>query len=152
MYESAKQKPLGADYLLYFKRNLIDRIKKSTLFDNYKNKVIIITDGYLETEELTYTKLTSQLYDAVKVTGNAKRAIKDLELTLPEAQGLDLSDTDILVCEVTEREKGKKKDFEILKAYWEDWLSRMKAHEISFIQKEQATKKTEEKIKEFIKD
>ncbi|MBK8470889.1 MAG: hypothetical protein IPL33_01015 [Sphingobacteriales bacterium] len=50
MYQSAKQRPLGADYVFYFKRYLINHIKKSTLFDNYINKVIIITDGYLEAE------------------------------------------------------------------------------------------------------
>ena len=45
MYKSAKEKPLGADYLFYFRRYLVNHIKKPTLFDSYINKVVIITDG-----------------------------------------------------------------------------------------------------------
>jgi tetratricopeptide (TPR) repeat protein len=51
LYNSAKEKPLGADYIFYFRRYLINHLKKPTLYDNYINKVIIITDGYLELEK-----------------------------------------------------------------------------------------------------
>ena len=46
-----KQKPLGADYRFYFRRYLPNLLKKTNFFDNYINKVIIITDGYLEAEK-----------------------------------------------------------------------------------------------------
>lgn len=69
MYELAKQQPLGADYRFYFRRYLKNRLKKRTLYDDYFNKVIIITDGYLETEDShADTKISgfeNQLHQAV---------------------------------------------------------------------------------------
>lgn len=151
LYKSAKQEPLGADYLFYFRRYLKNHIKNSTLFENYINKVIIITDGYLEAEDRPAdTKLTPQLYKSVNI-GNTKDIITKWGLNIPKAQ-VDLSNTDVLVCEVNERRTGKTKDFEILKAYWEDWLSRMNAHKVFFVQREQATDLTKKKIEEFFKD
>jgi len=159
MYQSAKQQPLGADYLLYVRRYLSNRIKKSTLYDNYINKVIIITDGYLELEKSqdygnglrwNYTECNPQLYRSVNI-GNTKELITSLGLSIPK-QPVDLSNTDILVCEVNERKTGKTKDFEILKAYWEDWFERMNTHKISFIQREQANDLTKKKIEDFFKN
>lgn len=150
MYNSAKQKPLGADYLFYFKRYLVNRIKKNTLFERYLNKVVIITDGYLETEQRTDTKLTPSLYKSI-ATGNIKDMITFLGLGIPKVP-VDLSDTDVLVCEVNERRGGKNKDFEILRVYWEDWLSRMNSHKISFIQREQANGITKAQIEAFLRN
>jgi len=150
LYDAAKQKPLGADYVFYFKRYLINHIKKPTLFENYLNKVIIITDGYLEPEtRAPYTKLTLGLYKSLSI-GNTKELITNLNLNIPKTQ-IDLSNTDILVCEINERHEGKAKDFEILKAYWEDWLTRMNAHKIMFIQREQANQLTKKRIQDFFK-
>jgi hypothetical protein len=152
MYQSAKQKPLGADYVFYFRRYLINHIKKPTLYDNYINKVIIITDGYLEAENRPAdTKLTPQIYKSVNI-GNIKETITSLGLNISKVQGVDLSNTDVLVCEVNERRIGKTKDFEILKAYWEDWFERMNAHNTTFIQREQANDLTKKRIEEFFKN
>ncbi|MCM5529776.1 hypothetical protein [Parasegetibacter sp. NRK P23] len=160
MYASAKQNPLGADYRFYFSRYLINRLKKPTLFENYRNKVIIITDGYLEAENKPAdTKIFSEkgsydyrpiLYPAVDI-GNVMDIINSKQLNIPKVANLDLSHTDVLVCEVHERKNGIKKDFEILKAYWTDWLQRMQAHKISFIPREQANALTESKIQDFFK-
>lgn len=150
MYNSARQKPLGADYLFYFRRYLVNHLKKPTLYDNYINKVIIITDGYLEAEDRAPdTKLTPQLYNSVN-RSDIKEMIKELGLNIPKVD-IDLSNTDVLVCEVNERKTGKAKDFEILKAYWEDWLQRMGANSINFIQREQATDVTLKRVSDFIK-
>lgn len=150
MYNSAKQKPLGADYLFYFRRHLVNRIKKSTLFENYINKIIIITDGYLEAEHRTDTKLVLPLYKSVAI-GNTKEMITLLGLSIPKVP-IDLSDTDVLICEVNERRSGKAKDFEILKAYWEDWLNRMNTHKVSFIQREQANDLTKKQVEDFLRN
>jgi hypothetical protein len=64
---------------------------------------------------------------------------------------VDLSNTDVMVCEVNERKTGMGKDFDILKAYWTDWLSRMQAKKIDFIAREQATDLTVSKVDAFIK-
>lgn len=150
MYKSAIQKPLGADYVFYFKRYLEGRIKKNTLFDTYINKVIIITDGYLESEDRSAdTKLTPQLYQSLNI-GNTNEMISMLGLNIPKVN-VDLSNTEILICEVNERKTGKGKDYEILKAYWTDWLKRMNAKQVQFLHREQASVITSNKINEFIK-
>ena len=162
LYMSAKQKPLGADYIFYFRRYLVNHLKKPTLYDNYINKVIIITDGYLELEKKedygggarwNYTEMNSKLYNSVNL-GTIKNSIKSLSLHIPKVNGIDLRYTDILVCEVNERKLGKAKDFEILKAYWEDWFERMNANpnKIKFIQREQANSITKIRIDEFIEN
>lgn len=162
LYKSAKEKPLGADYIFYFRRYLVNHLKKPTLYDNYINKVIIITDGYLELEKRQdygggsrwdYTVINSQLYSSVN-SGNIKNTITSLSLNIPKLNNIDLKYTDILVCEVYERKIGQKKDFEILKTYWEDWFERMNANpsKIKIIQREQANDITKKRIDEFFKN
>lgn len=156
MYASAQQKPLGADYHFYFKRYLVDNIKQPTLFCNYINKVIIITDGYLEPENKpAYTKLYgadlhSKLYKAADI-GNILETINSNGLNIPKLT-IDFTNTEFLICEVNERKGGEGHDFEILKTYWEDWLNRMHARKVEFIQHQQASNFTVNKIKGFIKD
>jgi hypothetical protein len=159
LYNSAKEKPLGADYPFYFRRYLTNHLKKPTLFENYRNKIIIITDGYLEAENKpAYTKIFGdnydyrpQLYPAVDI-GNVMEVITNKQLNIPKINGVDLADSDILICEVNERKVGKTKDFEILKVYWTDWLKRMNADKVVFIQREQSNQLTRDKIEQFIKN
>lgn len=152
MYSLAKAKPLGADYRFYFHRYLADRLKKSTLFDNFVNKVIIITDGYLEAEgKPADTKIfgfAGQLHQAATL-GNVLQVINANGLNIPK-ENIDLSNTELLICEVNERKPGQGYDFEILKAYWEDWFRRMNAKKIVFIQREQANDVTAQKVNEFV--
>lgn len=159
MYRLAKDKPLGADYRFYLRRYLINHLKKPTLFDNYINKLVIITDGYLESENKPAdTKIygygnskkdfRNVLYPAVEM-GNILDVITINRLNIPIVK-VDLSNTEILICEVNERETGKGNDFEILKTYWEDWLTRMNAKKIVFIQREQAKDVTAKSVMEFV--
>jgi len=160
LYKSAYDRPLGADYIFYFRRYLKDRLRKPTLYNNYSNKVIILTDGYLELQESKdygvgsrwdYTVRNSVLYNAAS-NGDIRVTISDLGLNIPKAPGLSLENVELLVCEVSERAGGRTKDFEILKAYWEDWFERMNAEpsNIKFIQREQSGSITRGKIKEFM--
>jgi hypothetical protein len=150
MYQSAKEQPHGADYVFYFKRYLEKRIKKSTLHENYVNKLIIITDGYLEAQNRSSnTKLTPELYKSL-IIGNTKEMISILGLNIPFAS-VDLTNTEVMICEVNERKTGSGKDFEILKAYWTEWLERMNAKSIHFEEREQATINTTNAVQEFIK-
>lgn len=154
MYKLAKEKPLGADYRFYLRRYLINHLKKSTLFDNYINKVVIITDGYLEAEgKPADTKIKGfeqSLHRAVSM-GNILEVITSKGLNIPKVD-IDLSNSEILVCEVNERKNGKGFDYEILKTYWEDWFKRMKTKKIVFIQREQANELTAKRIMEFLKE
>lgn len=154
MYKLAKDKPLGADYRFYLRRYLANHLKKSTLFDNYKNKVIIITDGYLEPETSPAdTKIYSYqeiLYPSV-LAGNTLEIITSNGLNIPKVN-IDLSNTDVLVCEVNERKEGKGYDFEILKTYWDDWFKRMNVKKFTFIQREQSNLLTAKRVKDFINE
>lgn len=164
MYDLAKSKPLGADYVLFFKRDLNELLKKPTLFHNYTNKVIIITDGYIETETLAYTKIYNYeniLHKAVS-NGNILDVINSYSLNIPKVD-IDLSNTSILVCEVNERRfkrfthkisTGKNFDYDILKVYWEDWLNRMNINSDNFIflKREASTNMTKSRIADFIEN
>ena len=155
LYDYAKDHFVGADYRMYFKNFLDKRLKKSTLYDTYKNKIVIITDGYLEAggKDYTNTKI-SELRKAVE-TGNLQNVISIKGLSIPKVN-VDLSNTDILVCEVNERESGKHIDFDILKAYWEGWFKSMGAKNVTkgktfFIQRDPASNYTKKQIADFIK-
>lgn len=152
MYACAVKKSLGADYHRYFRQYLENNLKKQDLFNSYKNKVIILTDGYIEPQDgAAYTKIYGYeklLYPAVH-RGNILDVIESYNLAIPLAN-IDLSETDVLVCEVTERKKGEGKDFEILKAYWERWLKKMGAKDVEFKEHQKASVATSELIKKFI--
>ncbi|MEZ0006876.1 hypothetical protein ABH942_002254 [Flavobacterium sp. 28YEA47A] len=155
MYASAKGKELGADYYRYFRQYLESNLKKPNFFTKYKNKVIILTDGYIEPQdEKAYTKLYGYekiLYPVAK-KGDLKDMINKInkyDLNIPSVN-IDLSDTEILVCEVTERKPGEGKDSLILEAYWKDWLNRMAAKKVLFYERQKASAATIETIKKFI--
>jgi hypothetical protein len=152
MYALAQQKPLGADYKFYLRRYLVNHLKKPTLFDNYINKVIFITDGYLEAEnQPADTKIygfENVLHQSV-IIGNTLDVITLNGLNIPKVP-IDLTNTEILVCEVNERRSGKSYDFEILKAYWEDWFKRMAAKKFVFIERKQAIDETVKSIDDFL--
>lgn len=152
MYRLAKDKPLGADYRFYLRRYLVNNLKKPTLFDDIVNKVVIITDGYLEAENKPAdTKIygfQKQLYNSVSL-GNTLQVITNYGLNIPKVD-IDLSNTEFLICEVNERKVGKGFDFEILKTYWEDWFRRMHVKKVNFIQREQANDITAKRVAEFI--
>ncbi|OJX49650.1 MAG: hypothetical protein BGO88_15575 [Flavobacterium sp. 38-13] len=155
MYVSAKGKELGADYYRYFRQYLESNLKKPNFFTKYKNKVIILTDGYIEPQdEKAYTKLYGYekiLYPVAK-KGDLKDMINKInkhDFNIPSAN-IDLSNTEILVCEVTERKSGEGRDSIILEAYWKDWLYRMAAKDVVFYERQKASAATIETIKKFI--
>lgn len=159
MYNLAKDKPLGANYRNYISQYLNTRLKKSDLFNVYKNKVIFITDGYLEYQNsLKNNKITSDtrisgfeklLYPTIPL-GTTKNVITSNNLNIPIVNNINISEVEFLVCEVNEREKGRNYHFPILKAYWEDWFERMKVKKPIFLQREQANNITVKKIEQFI--
>jgi hypothetical protein len=53
LYKLGEQK--GADYWNYFEKDFLINTKKSTFSEKYRNVVVILTDGYLESESNCYT-------------------------------------------------------------------------------------------------
>jgi hypothetical protein len=167
LYKLSLKNPLGADYYIYLKRYISNHVRKSTIFEKVTNKVIILTDGYLEPQDrISYTPIyhksriskfnydyRNKLYPAVD-NGTIKETIFSLGLNIPVIRNLDLENVEILICEVIERNEtgGIRYDFDILKSYWTDWLTRQKATvlEEDFLKREQSMNVTIEKIYKFL--
>jgi hypothetical protein len=93
----------GADYRDFFDSRAKSNIRKSTLFDRYRNIAILITDGYLEISKGPHYSKTSP----------------------PPINHLtDLSGLEVLMLENHERNVG---DFEDNRAMWYKWLIAMGA-------------------------
>lgn len=153
MYEQAQQKPLGADYKFYFRRHLPGLLKSADLDYSYRNKIILITDGYLEAEnEPADTKIAGyeKLLKQAVLNGTIDQKIRELGLNIPVLP-IDLSNADVLICEVNERKSGRGFHFEILQSYWTQWLEGMGAKNVVFIGREQSTQQTQKQIREFLK-
>ncbi len=156
LYQLAIKKPLGADYWYYFDRNLNKLIQKNTLFDDYRNILIIITDGYLEAEHKLYTgneALHNSMCREIHAGKGVNQVIAERGLKITPCD-VDLSNLEILILEVNERQNGIGCHFDILKKLWADWLKGMKVKNIEtdfFIQRNDATDLTKKSIENFIK-
>lgn len=158
LYKLAVVNPLGADYWYYFNRNLAHQMKRNTLFDDYRNILIIITDGYLEAKSIEYTgreELRKAICRDNKNGKNLSEIFIEHHLKITPCD-VDLSNLEILIIEVNERKEPKIVcDFDILKKYWTDWFKSMKVKNAAdtdcFLQRNDALKQTEESIDKFIK-
>lgn len=146
----------GADYLIFVKQYLGDLLKEATLFERYQNKLIILTDGYIERKgsgpfkDYTQTQFVSRKKTTNLIAEDFIPEITKKGLNLPIASSLDLSSTEIIVCEVNERKKGRDHDFQILKAYWMDWFQRMNAKDFQFVRRNYSIERTCEITDQFI--
>ena len=115
IYKEAEQKPLGADYYSYFKDRLYKNVKKTTLKEKWINKVVLITDGYLEPDSIT---------DYTNIYGNPQS--KPIPTT-----GMDFYNCEVYICQINKRVKDKKADINVLKQYWRDWFISMNFKNVS---------------------
>jgi hypothetical protein len=110
MYIEAEKRPLGADYYSFFRDKLYKRIEKNTLKEKWVNKVVIITDGYLEPDSTT---------DLTNIFGDPQ--IKPI----PET-GRNFYNCEVYICQINKRIKDKNAEINVLKRYWGDWFKSMK--------------------------
>lgn len=163
MYELAAKKPVGGDYWNYFRQNLSKHIQKSTLFDNYRNVLIIITDGYLEAEHKLYTgdwKTRSAVADRIK-SGNSIEETVLNRIKIPDI-AQKFPTLEVLILEVNERrqfslqepkDKGTTEDYDILMVLWRDWFRQMQIKNADgnfFIHRNDATLLTKNVIDNFL--
>jgi len=152
LYKFGVDSPQGADYVFYVKRYLESRIRKSTIRTFYSNKVIIITDGYLETDsKSSYTPVQVEgLYEAYS-SGLFEEFLKRNKLEIP-TYGKKFSDVQFLVCEINERKSGLKRDNDILIEYWRHWFNGMgvPSQNQKFLIKEASHKRTLSMVKNFV--
>jgi hypothetical protein len=155
LYSLANQQPLGADFPFYFDRSISKSLKSDNIFEDYRNIVIIITDGYIESEQHSYTGdpgLLRSVCNSMQSGKSLDDIFRSRNLQIPPLQ-TDLSNVEILVLEVNERKNGIKCDFDVLKKYWTDWFKKMKvknADENFFIARNDATDLTRKEIERII--
>ncbi len=151
LYAMSMENTSGADYLSFFRRYCERLLKKSDLFNRYENKIIILTDGYIEKSDVTYTKLDvvakHKAYDMT--SSGITELITRKNWNIPLAE-VNLSETDILVCEVNERKKGRGFHYQILQAYWSDWLTRMEPKYFNVISRNYSMNQTFQDIDKFM--
>lgn len=158
LYSIAKGKPLGADYRSFVKNYLEEYIAPTTLFDIFENKLIILTDGYMEAQNRPAdtqisrrgTVLNTKLRNGVEA-GTTLETINNQQLNI-KTFGKKFPDLEVLICEIKERKSGENYDFEILETYWQDWFIRMKVKEqdFKFLRQDYSINNTINKIKNFI--
>jgi hypothetical protein len=170
LYQLAKQDPQGADYWSYFNHDLKRNLKYPTLFADYKNLLIILTDGYLEAQDkqATGTALYTGTYgERVKAFENLKAGQTMTEAISAITPIMDCSDhfpnLQVLVLEAHSRhlrsplepnDPGTARDFDILKKMWTDWFVKLEIKNAStdfFNERLNATDLTKQKIHDFIK-
>lgn len=156
MYKLAKEKTSGANFWYFFDRKLENYYKKSTLTDKYENKLIIITDGYLElTDGTVYTQNTAGIGAKIKQGMTLDQAMQMYGTTISTTSYKNLNNWNILMLEINERKSGAGSDFAILKKYWLDWYKTMGLvdidKQVQFIQRDNTTQVAENKIVEFLK-
>jgi hypothetical protein len=163
LYALGTAKPTGADFVVYFENKLKDHIKTSTLFERYRNALIIITDGYLEADHKLYTgsyPVRMELARKLRPDSLSKELIlKTLKIDRVSRKFPTL---DVLVLEVNERTKrspdepndpGTPLDYKILNVLWTDWFQDMKiknAEDDVFVRRHDAIRVTKEKIDVFL--
>lgn len=123
LYANALKKTTGADYVYYFNRIAPNRVKKSDINTEYINKIIILTDGYLETNTTDYTPIPAKLKKFAQSPDLAQIMAAN-HLAIPKNR-TKLPNTEILVLELYERSIGKDWHKEILTQYWDDWFKSM---------------------------
>lgn len=124
LYDLAIPHPTGANYVYFFSDKLPSLLKKSTLDDDYRNIVILLTDGYLEiTKE-------DKIISVTPPTPNLKAYCKSLNNSsfIYPVQTIDMAfpDIEVYLFEVNERQRGEGCDFRGLKKWWSDWFKSMK--------------------------
>jgi hypothetical protein len=173
LYSLATTNPIGADYYYYFEQRLSKHIKKSTLKDNYRNILIIITDGYLESETNDRTGIWAYTgtFDERTLVSNQLQSGKSLSQALSSGAikpipdcPTHFPDLEVMVVEVNPRtsiseqeskDPGTVNDIEIMKSQWTDWFKLLgikNAGTEFFISRNDATDITIKQIEGFLKN
>jgi hypothetical protein len=112
---AADNKIEGNDYVSYFKNQLVEpKLKRSSLNEVWENKVIILTDGYLETGSINYTPIN---------VSSSKQPIKEI--------GIKNVKFDVSLVEIHLR-KGDEGKNDNLRNYWYNWFKSMGVANIDY--------------------
>lgn len=127
IYEYALENVISSDFYTFFKSDIESFLKHPTLYDNYTNKLIIITDGRIEENTgggTTEIEKFSQKMMTAYSKDSLQACITNQGLNLRPVQ-TDWTNTDLLICEINGGKKQPKFHTEVIIAYWEDWFNKM---------------------------
>jgi hypothetical protein len=114
-FEVENPKGGGADFVSYFSTNLKSKIQKSTLNDNYRNVLIILTDGYLE---------------ATKPNGDIISYIKFEPTEIQETSSSRFKELEVYLLEFNRRKSANDLEENRIKRWWYEWLKSMNVKSI----------------------
>ena len=123
MYNLAVQNTSGADYVSYFANTLKGKLKSSTLDDNYRNILIILTDGYLEIgKDKTAISISPTTQQLDRICNN-----ENIQVILPVATSdITFKNVEAYLFEVNEKKTGQACHRKGLKQWWTAWFESMK--------------------------
>ncbi|MEY3597840.1 MAG: hypothetical protein RL521_262, partial [Bacteroidota bacterium] len=170
LYAEEDTKRMGADFSAFFRRVCNDKnggMKKNDFYNGYQNKILILTDGYLESksgyqtayvmDKDRYTPEERSRWRKLKETvifgeESILKLIKEYECQIMAEHDVNLSNVEIMIAEIRERESGRDKDEKILKVFWKDWLTRMGIREgnLKLERHESSIDETLKKIEDFV--
>lgn len=123
----ADNKYVGSDTWRFFKT----KVQDYCIEDNYRNILVILTDGYIYHEDTKIKEDNLTSYITPRFIRDAKLNNKNWESKITEKQygfipvAKDLSNLEILVLGLNPSKTNPYEE-EILKKYWSDWFNNMK--------------------------
>lgn len=160
---STKTKFNGSDIWTFFKDMPSELLKKSSLehsgsesvFINYKNKMIILTDGYLQfdknTQAIREGQRSSMQVAKLRNDSNWEHNFKNYKMKA--IKNLNFKDLEVLIVEVNPINPDKNtNEAEIIEKYWTEWFSEMDIKMISMLQTKENIPILNSTLSSFIKN
>lgn len=181
IYDYSLKNTAGADLWNYFNENISKSLKKTTpieiksedrtsdesiFFKQYKNVVVIFTDGYIENANKTKGyNLDPSLIEKIRkdYLASGNKNLKEYITSNPEYllhnTTNSLEGTNILILETIDRSLNKNgvalkqpTDFQIMKILWEQWLTDSGADKVEVHQTVHKKEEAFEIIKTFMEE
>lgn len=129
--EAVKSKTTGADIWSYFRDNLPSVLEVENDRVSYRNKLIILTDGYMDLDkELAGhrpvgTYMNYNHIGSLRNKSNWEEVYENSNISLMP-HDIDYPNLEVLVIEVVPKDPSVNvNEFPIIKKYWFDWLDNM---------------------------
>ena len=152
--EAREKNPTGADIYGFFKNRLETHLKPSTRDDSFRNKMVILTDGYLAFDaSINRPKGTCVSYDELNLLRNKtdwQKVYSEKKMGL-QSFPIDTKDLDILMLEVAPKDPQVNiNEMDILKKIWTNWFEDLGIYETEILQQEGQIQSIKNKILEFL--
>lgn len=154
LYDLAEPHPSDADFFQFFETRLPSLLKTSTLFNQYDNKVIILTDGYVTPSNRLTQKRINQWLVRNQIDFNDQKLKNQMRQTLQKQAKISHQyiTLDVLVCEVNAKKASSLYHQTALNSYWQLWLESLSVQSPIILDRGYAVSETTKAIDAFIGD